>query len=66
MVALAQDVRELGEVDSEVGELPQPCWGQRRDVSGRQAPRYHYKNASRCVWRAWSDGDASVGTKSSG
>jgi len=36
VVALARNVRELGEVDPQVGELPQLCWGPRRGVRGLQ------------------------------
>lgn len=38
MVALARDVGERGEVDPQVGELPQLCWGPRRGVRGQRAP----------------------------
>lgn len=34
MVALARNVGELGEVDPQVGELPELCWGPRRGSEG--------------------------------
>lgn len=39
VVALARNVGELGEVDPQVGELPQLCWGWRRgsEEGGTQA-----------------------------
>lgn len=40
VVALARNVGELGEVDPQVGEPPQLCWGPRRGVRGQQAPRH--------------------------
>lgn len=38
VVALARDVGERGEVDPQIGELPQLCWGPRRGVRRQQAP----------------------------